>query len=109
MATFRRNKDQEWVVQGTPDEVKVGKVLVEKKDGSKKYVNVVEVGRPFRNDRTGTMMCYGYLKPREEAAQAAPAPEPAPSEPAPVAPEPVEAPSESYVEDSHYAPDDCVF
>lgn len=75
MATFRRSKDGDWVVQGSPDEVKVGRVLVEKKDGSKKYVNVAEVGRPFKNDRTGTMMVYGYIKPREEK------PEPSSPEP----------------------------
>jgi hypothetical protein len=84
MATFRRNGAGEWVVFGTPDEVKPGKVRVERKDRTVRFVDVVGVGRPF--SANGRTMVYGYLTAR---ADEAPAPKPAP---APVA-EPVESAS----------------
>ncbi len=74
MATFRRNGAGEWVVFGTPDEVRPGKVRVERKDRTVRYVDVVSVGRPFA--ASGRQMVYGYLKAREDE-EAAPAPEPA--------------------------------
>jgi len=59
MATFRKSKQGEWVVFGTVSEVRVGKVRVERKDGSVRSVSVVSVGRSFQAN--GTTMVYGYL------------------------------------------------
>lgn len=94
MNTFRKNKAGEWVVQGAPADVRVGKVLVEKKDGSKKYVAVLSVGRPFKGF-DGSMMVYGYLTETNEETPA----------PAPVAVEPVVSESSNM----SGVPDDCVF
>lgn len=70
MNTFRKNNKGEWVVFGTASDVRVGKVLVERKDGSKRTVEVASVGTPFRAN--GQMMVYGYIAPK--GAKPAPAP-----------------------------------
>lgn len=69
MNTFRKSKSGEWVVQGSPSDVSVGKCRVERKDGSTRFVQVVEVGRPFVQG--GQSLVYGYLTAREPQAQKA--------------------------------------
>jgi hypothetical protein len=101
MATFRHDKGGDWVVQGTPAEVTVGKCKVERKDGSTRFVDVVSVGRPF--NRNGETLVYGYLKARDEE----------PSAPKPVKaqeslPLPYDAPSELLLDGSG-SPDDSPF
>jgi len=62
MAQYRKNKAGEWVVFGSVSEVVVGRVLVSKKDGTKKYEAVASVGKPFYAD--GRQMAYGYIAKR---------------------------------------------
>lgn len=84
MATFRRTKDDEWVVQGTVDEVRPGKVSVERKDGSTRVVDVESVGRPF--NRNGVQMVYGYLAKKPPVVdECSPVSEPSGPAPAPQA------------------------
>jgi len=74
---------------GTPAEVFVGKVRVERKDRTVRVVDVVKVGKPFSTAQG--QMVYGYLA---ESVESEPKPAPAPvPEPvrAPVAPEPESA------------------
>jgi hypothetical protein len=84
MATFRRMGSGEWVVCGTVEEVRVGKVRVSRKDNSVRTVDVASVGRPFRAF-DGKQMVYGYLKARGETEAAPPPQATAPS----TSPEPV--------------------
>lgn len=73
MATFRKNKQGDWVVLGTSDEVTPGTFCrVSKKDGSVRRLFITEVGAPF--DVSGTSMVYGYIgtAPRTERKTKAP-------------------------------------
>ncbi len=71
MITYRKNAQSEWVVSGPVSEVVIGRVLVEKRDRSKKYEQVVRLGQPF--NMNGKMMVYGYIgKSAPKAAPVAP-------------------------------------
>lgn len=60
MATFRKNKQGDWVVLGTVDEVVPGAFCrVTKKNGSRRTVFIFEVGTPFKVE--GVSMVYGYI------------------------------------------------
>jgi len=77
MATFRKNKAGNWVVFGSVNEVSVGRVKVNRKDGSVRNVAVVSLGRPF--SANGVTMVYGYLKESENDEKPAPVEESAPT------------------------------
>jgi hypothetical protein len=59
-AQFRRTQDGTWVVFGSVDEVKRGKVRVQKKDGRMSDVMVTRLGRPFNVN--GIPHVYGYFE-----------------------------------------------
>ena len=60
VAKYRKTKRGEWVIYGTVHEVCVGDVLVSKRDGSSKTVQVTRLGKPFQSGKL--TMVYGYLK-----------------------------------------------
>jgi hypothetical protein len=73
MAAFRTTKTGRRVVCGTPDEIRVGQVMVS--IGSPGFpkltpANVVSVGEPF-TDASGRQMVYGYLQHSTPAAPVA--------------------------------------
>lgn len=74
MATqFRKNNRGLWVVMGTTSEVRIGRVLVQKADGTKTSVEVASVGVPFFVK--GSKMVYGYIADKVvKPVQTSPAP-----------------------------------
>lgn len=70
MASYRKTRDEQWVVCGTVSEVRVGQVTVTKASGETKTEQVVSLGRPFTAD--GKQMVYGYLAPKSESNTPAP-------------------------------------
>lgn len=77
MATFRRNGNGDWVVLGSVEEMKVGKVRVSRKDQSVRTVKISSIGNPFLVD--GKLMVYGYIDDsKEPKAPSAPVPPPPP-------------------------------
>lgn len=73
-ATFRKNKQGEWVVFGPASVVRPGRVAVTKKDGRVQSVEIESVGRPFFAN--GQQMVYGYIA--KKAPKSAPKVETAP-------------------------------
>lgn len=65
--TYRKTKAGTWVVFGPASAVKVGRVEVVKRDGSRKTETVTGLGKTFRAD--GTEMVYGYLAARNQQAR----------------------------------------
>jgi len=61
MISYRKTKQGIWVVCGPVAEVRVGKVVVTKKDGTSKAETVESIGKPF-SAASGEMV-YGYIKP----------------------------------------------
>lgn len=68
LVTFRRSRGNGWVICGPVDVVKVGPVVVTKKDGTTDTVEVVSVGRPFNTDKG--QMAYGYLPKKGNGGKA---------------------------------------
>ncbi len=62
MITWKQKQNNEWVVVGPPDEVRVGTVTVTSKSGSEKEVEIINLGEPFVTD-SGETLVYGYLQP----------------------------------------------
>lgn len=54
-----RKVDERWVVLGTAEVVRPGKIAVHKKDGTQTHVHVKKVGSPFWH--MGRMMVHGTL------------------------------------------------
>lgn len=75
MATYSKTQKGEWVVCGSPAEIKAGaSVTVSKRDGSTKVEQIVSVGNPF--ERNGQRVVYGYIAQRQPTP--APASRPTP-------------------------------
>jgi hypothetical protein len=72
MITYRKTRDEKWVAFGPVSEVRVGNVVVTKRDGASKTETVVSLGKPFLAD--GRQCVYGYLAPKGTETQSAPAP-----------------------------------
>jgi len=74
MASYRKTKDEQWVVCGTVAEVRVGTVTVTKASGETKQEQVVSLGKPFQTDKG--LLVYGYLQAKGASASPAPASRP---------------------------------
>jgi len=60
MNTWRRTRNDEWVVVGPPEEVQEGAtVRVQSSTGTVREVHIVRVGTPFTTD-DGTTLVYGW-------------------------------------------------
>lgn len=56
-------KTQQFVVVGPVDEMKLGWVQVQKKDGTLKTENIIKLSTPFPDHDTGVMSCFGFITP----------------------------------------------
>lgn len=61
--TYRKTKTGEWVVFGPERLVRVGQVLVTKRDGASKTETIERVGKSF--DCDGMRARYGYIAARQ--------------------------------------------
>jgi len=61
MVKFRKAKGiKVWTVVGPLDEVKVGSVTVQRRDGGFEEIQVKSLGQPFSNDKGGVLI-VGYF------------------------------------------------
>ena len=60
MSKYRKTKQGEWVIVGSPAEVRVGAVQVATRAGAVKTVIVSRIGRVFSSPQ-GEQQVYGYL------------------------------------------------